>query len=204
MAFLPRNERFFELFEQQASLLSDAVGAFRSAASSDGADWAALSAKLAGIEQEADSFTSETIEVLSRTFITPLDSEDIHSIAVAQDDVIDVLAGAVSKWDALGVGDLPAEARAIANALGRMADANASIFGGMSKNDLPAEALDQLHGAKDEIVRSAREALRGLFSNGADPLEALRGKDLYDGLESVALRFNHVAHVVQGVLLKNA
>lgn len=204
MAFLPRNEIFFNLFEKQSALLRSAASELAAAVNEDGADWKTLSAKLAGLEQDTDSVTRETIEVLSRTFITPLDSEDIHAIAVAQDDVVDTLAATVGRWEALGVGALPAEARAIAASLKEMAEANAAVFAGIAKNDIPSATLDKLHAAKDSIVSDVRSAIRELFANPSDPLEVIRMKDLYDGLEAVALCLNRVAHVVQGVMLKNA
>jgi hypothetical protein len=94
--FLPRNSDFFDLFEKLADNAVEAAALFRKIASEGGVGDEAL-AKMRAIEHRGDETTYALIDKLNKTFITPFDREDIHSLAKELDDVIDVLNTMVGK-----------------------------------------------------------------------------------------------------------
>src|SRR3989344_5405561 len=93
---IPREEKFFDLFESQADRIVLAARSFKEMLQ----DWSVhspLVEKIRDIEHEADITTHEIIDKLNRTFITPFDREDIHELATEMDDVVDLTQGAAAR-----------------------------------------------------------------------------------------------------------
>jgi len=102
MAFslIPKEEKFFEMFEAQAAHNVDAAKVFRDLALKYSIDSPAFD-RLRDIEHEADITTHEIIDKLNRTFVTPFDREDIHALASEFDDVVDLIQSISSRMGAL-------------------------------------------------------------------------------------------------------
>src|SRR5919107_2113700 len=89
MRFLPREEKFYELFVRQAALISEAATLLLRGAEAGNAELEVAAEKIKQLEGRADSVLHEIFQKLNQTFITPLDPEDIHSLSTHLDDVID-------------------------------------------------------------------------------------------------------------------
>src|SRR3990167_5256971 len=98
MAFnlIPKEEKFFDLFELQAERTHECGKMFQELTSHWSPD-SPLIAKILDLEHEADITTHEIMTKLNRTFITPFDREDIHELASKTDDVIDLIQGTASR-----------------------------------------------------------------------------------------------------------
>ena len=163
--------------------------------------------RIKDIEHAGDKITHTTIEKLNKTFITPLDREDIHELICRLDDILDLIDESVSRMVLYKIGR-PTED---AIALGRcVRDATKVILGAVPllrdmKNG--PEVLKQcilIHTLENEADRIEQHALAALFDNGHDAIDVIKWKDIYQDLESATDRCEDVANVLEGIVLKHA
>jgi predicted phosphate transport protein (TIGR00153 family) len=201
--FAPRDRVYFELFEEagqnilQASDLLDRL-------LSNYPDSKALARDILVCEQEGDRITHDIIDRLNHTFVTPIDREDILALASALDDIVDYTEEVA---DYLGLYKIEApmdQAIKLAHVL-------------LAAARQIAEAIPRLHGFRDishytveinrlenEGDRITREAVASLFDNGIDPMVVIRWKDLFERLEAAIDATEHVANILEGIVIKNS
>ena len=206
MRFLPSDERFYDFFEasvkkvvQGAVQLEELIGDFRNVP---------LRAKqIKDTEHEGDVITHDTIEMLNRTFITPLDREDIHNLISSLDDVLDYIEACAERLHLFKVGKTTDEARLL---VGILVKAAKEVEQAVSK-------LRRLKGA-DSIMKNCieinrlenegdfvgRTAVAKLFEGEPNPLEVIKWREIYETLENAIDRCEDVANVLEGIVLKNA
>ena len=198
----PQKREFFDLFNQAsanardiAQLLVDLLD-----------DWPASREKLRDIreaEHEGDRLTHEVVNLLNRTFVTPLDRDDMYRLASAIDDVCDFVDEAADNIDAYEVTDVPQKAReqaaVIHRAASRLHEA-VRLLEGFKDSRRQLVALREL---EDEGDRLSREAIADLFRAGADPLVIIRWKDIHEQLEEAVDACENAADVLEAILVKN-
>jgi predicted phosphate transport protein (TIGR00153 family) len=154
-------------------------------------------------EHEGDRVTHEIVSLMNRSFITPIDREDIYDLATALDDICDYMDEVADELNLYGVEEVPAEAieqsGVIFRAVGKLADAIGCLDGLKDVHHL----LVDIHTLEDEGDRIVRDATARLFSNGLDPLVVIRWKDIHEDLERAIDGCERVAHVLESVYLKN-
>ncbi|HSV02015.1 MAG TPA: DUF47 domain-containing protein [Phenylobacterium sp.] len=207
-ALMPKEGRFFDLFESHAKTLCAGAGALR--AMLDGGDGVPeRCAEIARHEHEADDITRETLLAVRRTFITPFDRSDIIDLITAMDDAIDQMhktAKAVILFeqrqfhpDMVKLGDLIvqcAELTAQAVPLLRSMRDNAGELNRL------AEEVTRLEDESDKLYDDGLAALyRGPAKK--DPMAYIVGSEIYDHLEKVVDRFEDVANRISGVLIEH-
>jgi predicted phosphate transport protein (TIGR00153 family) len=208
-ALMPREERFFDLFEQHAETV--VIGALALRRLLDGgADMAAFRAEIRRQEHAADDITRETLLAVRRTFITPFDRSDIRDLINAMDDAIDQMHQ-TSKATELyefsdfndsmrRIGDLvvqSAELTAKSLPLLRMMNRNAAELNAYAEEITKLEdEADSLHdqGLKELLHRHRRD----------DPMAFVIGAQIYDHLEKVVDGFENVANRVTGVVIEHS
>jgi predicted phosphate transport protein (TIGR00153 family) len=155
------------------------------------------------LEHEGDRLTGEVINLLNRTFVTPLDREDMYRLAGAIDDVCDHVDEAADNVDAYDVQEVPSAARqqaeVIHRAAARLCEAVA-LLEGFKDSRRQLSALRQL---EDEGDRIEREAVAELFRTEQDPLAVIRWKDIHAQLEEAVDACETAADVLEGILVKN-
>ncbi len=207
--FLPRNERFFAYFRdavdnasEAARLLHDLIEHY------DGVEGKAR--RLRDLEHRGDEITHQVFNALNRTFVTPLDREDIRDLASALDDFVDYIEEAARRMWLYRI-DRPAQ---YAHLLTRIIHEQAILI---------AEAVPLLEDAKhsDKLLRYTVEinrlenegddvlnhALADLFDDATDIpslIKAIRWGELYQQLEDATDRAEDVANTLEGIVLKNA
>src|SRR6185369_2563738 len=107
MKLFPREEKFFEYFQQQADFICKAANLLVEGASSGNAHLASAAHQIRAIEEQADTVIHEIFIKLNSSFITPLDPEDIHSLSSHLDDVIDGIEDSVHRMLAYRIDPLP-------------------------------------------------------------------------------------------------
>jgi uncharacterized protein Yka (UPF0111/DUF47 family) len=158
-------------------------------------------------EQEGDRIAHDVIHRLnggnrSRPPRAPFDSADGHALATALDDIVDHAEETADRLGLYGV-EAPMEqavqlADVLVGATEQVARALRSLRGG---GDLSPN-LVEIHRLENEGDRISREAVAALFADGIDPMVVIRWKDVYDSLESAVDACEHVAHVLEGIVLK--
>ncbi len=167
-------------------------------------DDSGLRGEIKTLEEAGDQLTHDILHQLYSTAVTPLDREDIHALAAALDDVVDY---AEESADVLGLYKIEAPMEQAVELTGVLRDAGREIAAALGKLDSldsiwPHLAnVDRLEDEGDSI---SRQALGALFSGGIDPMVVIRWKDVFERLEQAIDACEHVAHVLEGIVVKQA
>lgn len=206
-AMMPREDRFFDLFERHAAAIVQGARALR--AMLDGEEGVAVSCRLiAEHENDADAITRETLLAVRRTFITPFDRSDIQALTTSLDDTIDQMHKTAKLIDLFEVARFDAPMREmgaiIAEAADRTAEAvpllravgeNAAALNGLT------ERVIELEGRADDVHnRGLKELFR---ASGADARAFLVGSQVFDSLEKVMDRFEDAANRISSILVEH-
>lgn len=206
---LPKEQIFFDLFEKAAENayrgalklveLMDAFGELPQRAR-----------EFKDIEHEGDRITHELLERMNRTFITPLDREDIHELAGRLDDILDHMDSAVNRMMLYKFARPTDEARALAKCLERstaiLKEAMPRLRKLSSKKEVEAllKCCVDVNTQENEGDRIHQHGLAALFENGPDPIYVIKWKDVYQDLEAATDRCEDVANAIESIVLKNA
>ena len=202
---MPRERIFFDLFEQAAKN----VHAGAEALSALLKDYRDVEAKVKGIkelEHAGDEITHRTFELLNKTFITPLDREDIHDITSRLDDILDFIHAAANKLLLYKIASPTEDARKLGDCL---VEATGAVVDAVTKmRDLkdPEGVLRLcivIHTHENTGDRLAQGALAALFESFS-PVDIIKWKDIYQDLETATDRCEDVANALEAVVLKNA
>ena len=200
--FVPKDRQFFDLFEEASSNVVRGADLLEEMVRNFPESWA-LGREILLCEQEGDRITHDIYTRINSTFVTPIDREDILDLASGLDDVLDM---AEEVGDFLGLYKIEApmsqaqrmahillqSSRQIAEAMPRLRD-----FGDMSHYTVEINRLE------NDGDRITREAMAALFDDGIDPMVVIRWKDIYERLESAIDATEHVANVLQSIVIKN-
>lgn len=209
---LPREGNFFELFNQHGGHIVEGARAFilliQNYADLDLRE--KYGNEVGNAERSADRVTAEVNRLLHKTFITPIDREQIHGLINAMDDILDLLQDAtetMSLYDVramteevLRLGDLSAKccervqhAVSLLPRISQPATAEAAIK--------TCEEIDKLESDADRVMRSA---MSKLFREETDVRELIKLKTIYEQLESISDRCEDVANLIEGIVLENS
>ncbi len=202
---LARDLRFFELFEQAADFtISGAVGLQQMLADIGHAE--AHRQAIADIEHKGDSVIHEVMDKLNRTFVTPLDPEDIRAIASRLDDIIDYTQAAAERIVLYQVTQAHAGAIALAEILVKITGEVKSVLAKLRDMKKRKEILEicieinRLENAADHVNR---EALGNLFRDG-NVMEIIRWKEIFEQIEQAIDQCEDLADVIESVIVKYA
>jgi predicted phosphate transport protein (TIGR00153 family) len=202
LRLVPRTREFYTLFDQAASnlvatarQLLDLLEYYP--------DRKGLVAEIKELEHEGDRLTHEIVQLLHKTFVTPIDREDIYDLSTALDDILDFMDQVADELNLYGVEEVPREAidqaGVILRAVSKLAEAVSGLNG---LRDVSALLVD-IHTLEDEGDQLVRRATANLFSGGLDPLVVIRWKDIHEDLEQAVDSCERAAHVLESVYLKN-
>jgi uncharacterized protein len=201
---LPREEEFFTLFIEVANRNKEAAEHLRQLFQA-GADRRAPHVEaIKRLEHEADQVTHEVVNRLDRTFITPLDREDIHQLASDLDDVMDAMDGTARRTQIFRLGAAPPGVMRLLEVLQKMMAVLSEAVNRLKKgNDVMKYCIEakQLEEEGDSIYH---EALGQLFEKERDAIELIKWKEVYDNLEATLDQAEDVANVVESITIKHA
>lgn len=205
---LPREDRFFDLFERHAQILLLGAQALERLLAGD--DIEKRCREIMSLEEEADTISVEVLLGLRRSFITPFDRGDIKDLIQSMDDAIDTMRKAVKtvilfeqrSFDPLmqEIGRIIVEAaklNAQAIPLLARATANAHQLGDLT------EKIKRLEEGSDDIYDRGLKELFTKHGRGGDAMAYLIGSEIYGELEKVVDRFEDVANEITGIVLEN-
>jgi predicted phosphate transport protein (TIGR00153 family) len=209
---LPREGNFFELFDQHGGFIVEGARAFILLIQnySDLSLREKYANEVGSAERQADRITAEVNRLLHKTFITPIDREQIHGLINGMDDILDLLQDATETMslydvramteDILRLGDISAKccervqhAVSLLPKISQAATAEAAIK--------TCEEIDRLESDADRVMRSA---MSKLFREENDVRELIKLKTIYELLESISDRCEDVANLIEGVVLENS
>jgi predicted phosphate transport protein (TIGR00153 family) len=156
------------------------------------------------LEHEADQATHEVVNRLDRTFITPLDREDIHQLASDLDDVMDAMDGTARRAQIFRLGVAPQGVKRLAEVIQRMVGVLAEAVGRLKKGDDVMRFCVEAKQLEEEGDAIYHEALGQMFEKERDAIEIIKWKEIYDNLENTLDQAEDVANVVESITIKHA
>jgi predicted phosphate transport protein (TIGR00153 family) len=203
LSFIPRERRFYDLFEQQASTIVRSADLLERALE-DVADLPVCQQEIKNLEHQGDEITHEIVLTLNRTFVTPFDHEDIYALASGLDDILDYIEEVADTANLYGIVTIPQHARELARLLGRAVAQLEQAIGKLESGKGIDEHSAEVHRLEDVGDSTSRRAIAELFRNQHPALEIIKLKDLYGLLEDALDRCETVANVLEGIATKNA
>src|SRR4051812_1390625 len=206
---MPREGRFFHLFDNHAKLIVDGALALADVLRQyDNNKDRDVGIKLIeDAEHAADRITHETVQLLHTTFVTPFDRDDIHRLISRMDDVLDLIQDTGESFVLYDIRNVTPEATELAELLRRCVELVRSAVELMaSMADAPAmlkicQEIDKLESEADKVMRAA---LSRLFREESDVRQLIKLKAVYEALESATDKCKDVADVIESVVLENA
>jgi len=203
---MPSEGKFFDLFNQHAELCvkgaKEMVGLM---ANFD--DLENRTHAIEGIEKQADKITYQTVDLLHKTFITPIDRDDIHKLITRQDDILDLLEDAAQTVSLYDLHSVTPEAKRLAELVlactEKVKEAVAMLHNMDNASQIVkiCEEIDRLESDADHVMRAA---MSKLFRDEPDVRNLIKMKAIYEILETVTDRCEDVANIIEGIIVENA
>src|SRR5690348_2081097 len=200
---LPREEEFFALFVEVANRNQEAAHFLRELFQAAPDRRTPTVEALKRLEHEADQVTHEVVNRLDRTFITPLDREDIHQLASDLDDVMDAMDGTARRAQIFRLGPAPEGVKRLTEVIERMTAALAEGVRHLKKGDDVMRFCVLAKNLEEEGDAIYHESLGQLFEKERDALEVIKWKEIYDNLERTLDQAEDVANVLESISLKH-
>jgi predicted phosphate transport protein (TIGR00153 family) len=205
--FLPREGRFFDLFNAHADQIVRAAHALKSLMENY-ADREQYARLVDDAEHAADRITAETIRLLHKTFITPLDRDHIHQLVNAMDDICDLMQDTTETLTLYDIRSITPETQRLADIGVKCCERVKDVVELLGKREGDFEAIlktceeiDRLESDADRVMRSA---VSRLFREEQDVRELIKMKAIYELLEAVTDRCLDVANLAEGISLENS
>jgi predicted phosphate transport protein (TIGR00153 family) len=206
MRLLPHDASFFAQFEQQGKKTVEGCRAFLEMVEQPG-NMETRAERVKQIEHECDEITHAVVESLHKTFITPIDRNDIYRLITKMDDIMDFVEAAADRVALYELPTMTKEVADLARCLVDSADHVLSAVSGIRDLGKPNGILqhcieiNRLENVADGILRGA---LARLFREEKDPIAVIKWKEIYETLETATDRCEDVANIIEGVVLENS
>ena len=201
--FIPKEGKFFDMFISMAqnaheaskllTLMMEQPDKIRDTAES-----------IKALEHKGDRMTHDLIVKLNKTFIVPIDREDIYGLSSKLDDVTDLIESIARRLVLFKVTEVSEPALELARVLQR---STAAIVVAVSELQNGMKVMDpciEINRLEDEADHIYHLALAKLFESEKDPIALIKWKELYEKLEASLDRCEDVANVIEGIIVKNA
>jgi predicted phosphate transport protein (TIGR00153 family) len=206
LPFIPREEKFFDLFQESARNMVEAAQSLKEMIDS----WEHVEGKVAEItelEHKGDTITHEIMSRSHRTFVTPFDREDIVQLAHVLDDVTDFIHAAADAMLLYKVDRPGPRAQELADIIVQATEEVEKVLPQLRKRIVLSSVLkrcveiNRLENLADRVYRSA---IAELFDDSTDMAHIIKWREIYSHMESATDRCEDVADVLEGVAIKHA
>ena len=205
MAFrlIPREERFFDDFVALAEQIHRGAGLLQEMLAPEQPVWDKAD-EVKEVEHKCDFLTHQVIQRLHRTFVTPLDREDIHSLARSLDDVMDAIDASAAIIRLYHIQTVRPDARELGRIIVASTEQVVKAMKALERRKGVAEPAVEINRLENEADRAHQTAVRLLFEEERDPVVIMKWKEILDFLEDATDRCEDVANVLEGVVVKHA
>ena len=201
--FLPKEEQYFSLFTRMTSYIYDASRALVEMLADNSGDYTQHVKRIKTIEHACDDLTHAVSIQLNKSFITPFDREDIYMLSGALDDIVDFIDDVARAMVMYDLQQSTVHARRLADVILSMAVQLHEIVSMLAKPDGITTRIVEIHRLENEGDDIFHTAIGELFHHATDPLTVIKWKDIYEKLEAAIDRCEHIANIVEGVIIKN-
>jgi hypothetical protein len=205
MAFrlIPREERFYDDFIALAEEIRRGAALLEEMLAPERPIWDKAD-EIKEVEHKCDFLTHEIIQRLHRTFVTPLDREDIHSMARSLDDVMDAIDASATIVRLYQIERVRQDARDLGRIIMVSAEQVVQAMKALEKRQGVAEPAVEINRLENEADRAHQIAVRRLFEEERDPIAIIKWKEILDFLEAATDRCEDVANLLEGIVVKHA
>lgn len=204
--FMPREGNFFELFNAHARYIVDGSQALEKLIENlDDAEHHRRNVKI--IEKSADKLTSDCNDLLHKTFITPLDRDDIQRLINTMDDIIDVMedvANTITLYDIKRLPDDAIEFARLSTQTAIQVQKAVSMLSDMKQAQQILQCCKVIDELESDVDRLLRIAISRLFREEEDVKTLIKLKNVYELLETITDKCEDTAKIIQGIVLENA
>jgi predicted phosphate transport protein (TIGR00153 family) len=204
---MPREGRFFDLFNQHAENIVEGAHELAALMANLHAELEIRARNIEAAEKRADKLTHETIDLLHKTFITPLDREDIHKLISNMDDILDLMEDVAQTIYLYDIKQITPEAKQLADICVSCCERVKTAVG-LLKSMENAEAISKICEEIDRLESNAdhvmRAAMSKLFRDEPDTRQLIKLKAIYELLEQVTDKCEDVANIIEGIVIENA
>jgi len=204
-SLLPKNEIFYELFNQISANIVEGVQLLVKMLD-DCEHYNEYAVSLKSLEHQTDLLVHSVMSHLHKTFITPIDREDIHKLASRLDDILDLAEAASSRIDLYRPCDVPREAKELSLVLlesVKLVKEMVSLLHSLKKPARIMELTVEINRLEDQADYIRRSTLARLFREEKDPVELIKWKDILEYIERATDRCEDVADITEGIVLEN-
>jgi hypothetical protein len=199
---IPREEKFYTDFQALADELKRGARLLEEMLAPERPAWDKAD-EIKEIEHKCDALTHEIIQRLNRTFVTPLDREDIFNLARSLDDVMDAIDAVASLVRLYRLESVRVGARELARIVTASTDQVRLAVGAMQEHKGLMPHAIEVNRLENEADRVHHQAVSKLFDEERDPLAIIKWKETFDFLEDASDRCEDVANVIEGVMVKH-
>jgi predicted phosphate transport protein (TIGR00153 family) len=203
LPFIPREEKFFDLFEADAANVL-AAARLLERFFAEYHDRERIAQELRAAEHHGDMLSHDIGQRLASTFVTPFDREDIHQLISRLDDILDFVEEVADTCVLYKIESPTAEAAAQAGIIVRQCEELLSALQKLRSFDGIQPHWIEIHRLENEGDRIARKAVADLFSDGRDPVDVIKWKDVYTLLEEAIDACEDAANVIERIVVTHA
>lgn len=204
MRLIPRDEKFFDLFQQHLRILCQASQLFIFGLKSGYSGVCRISKQMEALERNGDEVIHEIFRRLQSTFITPFDPEDIQSLATSLDDVLDAIEDATFRISGYRVDPVPESAVHLGHMIDDSCQALDRAMAALRTGKPVWDDCIEVNRIENEADAVERTIISDLFSSEINPITLLKHKEVYEVLEHATDLCEDVAEVIQSVAVKNS
>jgi predicted phosphate transport protein (TIGR00153 family) len=203
ISLVPQNREFFRLLERASNNVVAITRQLVRLLDEFPTDGRGVLREIKELEHEGDRLTREVVDLLNRTFVTPIDRDDLYRLAGALDDVCDHVDEAAGNIAGYGVEEIRPQAKEQAQVILRSAEKLHEAVERLEGFRDSSSQLYALRDLEDEGDRLNRDAVSELFRTSDDPLVVIRWKDIHEQLEEAVDACENAADVLEAILVKN-
>ncbi len=201
---LPREDEYFALFSQMTAKIQEASNVLVEMMHDTTGNYESYVKQIKDIEHGCDAVTHNLTVKLNKSFITPFDREDIFTLSVALDDVIDYIDAAARGILMYDIRETNEHARHLAKVIQGLAMEINSAVSMLEKPNGMNEHIVEIHRLENEADDIYFRAIGELFHNATEPVTLIKWKELYEILENATDRCESVANIIESIILKHS
>ena len=200
---IPREEKFYQDFLAAADNLVAAAKLLDEMLASDPPS-VGKAAEIKELEHRCDYLTHEIFQRLHKTFVTPIDREDIHALASSLDDVMDAIDAAAHLFQQYQITQVRDGVRQFSRIIVTATEQIRLALHHMKEHEAVTPSVVEINRLENEADRVHQEVISALFIDEKDPITLIKWKEIFDYLEATVDSIEDVSDVIQGVVLKHA
>lgn len=201
---IPREEKFFEMFEEMAKNAHEGAKLLKQLLTSDGGEEADIAQSVKSLEHRGDLMVHSLVVKLNKTFLVPIDREDIYLLATRIDNVLDLIESIARRKVMFRVRHIGQASVEISHLLVRATTEIVAAVSLIKDGQRVMEHCIEINRLEDESDHIYHEALGVLFQEEKDPIELIKRKELLECLETAIDECEDVANVIESIVVKNA